>query len=119
MQKHLVLFISLKIQKTRKRDAFVIEILKTRYQKVFIKRKEEFLVLQALAIVVVGMRCVLRPAEISKLKIRGIHFVQDGLVVTCERVKSGRNLEKKYSDIPIELSSETLCPVKIIKDYLT
>ncbi len=67
----------------------------------------------------ITLRCILRPGKIQFLQVQHLQFQEDIVIVKCQRLKTGKQVSRKSKPIPIEPSNSKLCPVKILKQYLT
>ncbi len=114
----LQLFYNRHFKKELKRDPFDIDILRYwKKSKNFVE--SQFASVQWLVLLLVGLRCALRPGEISLLTVGSVVVKPNLVTIDCKRLKSGSNVKKQKNKVPIERTMESdLCVVYWMPKYL-
>ncbi len=111
------------IKQRRRRDAFAVDILICYYDEVLKQLPITYSQFYNLCVIVIAMRLGLRPGELGLLQVQHVHFEKDFtgndlMKVTVTRLKSGKHVERKVSEVPVEQSFGRICPVKLMQQYL-
>ncbi len=101
----------------RKRDPFDVDIL-LKFSKCM--NKTSFEDTRALVLIAVATRCILRPIEISRLRINDVKLLpqSEQIEITPQRAKISRKDSQKPEPIPIEKSLGSVCLVELMPNYL-